>query len=155
MKKLLSKIPGINSSNFFVRLLSYIIYGFIGLVILGSMGNTPASTTASSITSPTPSPIVTESALPSPTSIPTIAPSPIPTPKPTPTTTPKPTLTPKPTPHQSTGPSTGSCSGPDKDCGDFATHAQAQAFFLSCGGPGSDPHGLDRDHDGDACETLP
>jgi len=45
--------------------------------------------------------------------------------------------------------------GPDKDCGDFATHAQAQAFFMANGGPSSDPHGLDRDGDGVACETLP
>lgn len=42
---------------------------------------------------------------------------------------------------------------PDKDCGDFSTHAEAQAFFESAG-PG-DPHGLDRDEDGIACETLP
>lgn len=45
-------------------------------------------------------------------------------------------------------PSTG-----DRDCGDFSTHAQAQAFFED-EGPG-DPHGLDRDNDGNACETLP
>ncbi|MDO8657601.1 MAG: thermonuclease family protein [Candidatus Levybacteria bacterium] len=50
---------------------------------------------------------------------------------------------------------TGSYSGGDKDCGDFSTHAEAQAFFISQGGPGSDPHKLDADHDGDACETLP
>ena len=41
----------------------------------------------------------------------------------------------------------------DKDCSDFSTHAQAQAFF-EAQGPG-DPHRLDRDHDGSACETLP
>lgn len=46
-------------------------------------------------------------------------------------------------------------SGGDKDCSDFSTHAQAQAFFISQGGPGSDPHKLDADHDGSACETLP
>ena len=46
-----------------------------------------------------------------------------------------------------------STGGADKDCGDFSTHAQAQAFFDSAG-PG-DPHGLDRDEDGLACETLP
>jgi hypothetical protein len=43
----------------------------------------------------------------------------------------------------------------DVDCPDFATHAQAQAFFIQHGGPGSDPHGLDGDHDGLACESLP
>lgn len=50
---------------------------------------------------------------------------------------------------------TGSYSGGDKDCGDFSTHAEAQSFFISQGGPGSDPHKLDADHDGEACETLP
>ncbi len=41
----------------------------------------------------------------------------------------------------------------DCDCGDFATHAEAQSFyemFL----PG-DPHRLDGDNDGQACESLP
>lgn len=41
----------------------------------------------------------------------------------------------------------------DSDCTDFTTHAEAQVFFESQG-PG-DPHGLDRDGDGIACETLP
>lgn len=43
----------------------------------------------------------------------------------------------------------------DKDCGDFKTHREAQDFFISAGGPGKDPHKLDRDGDGVACETLP
>jgi hypothetical protein len=43
----------------------------------------------------------------------------------------------------------------DYDCSDFATQAQAQSFFLSHGGPSSDPYGLDADHDGIACESLP
>ena len=41
----------------------------------------------------------------------------------------------------------------DRDCGDFSTHDEAQAFFQKQG-PG-DPHNLDRDADGIACETLP
>jgi len=41
----------------------------------------------------------------------------------------------------------------DRDCGDFSTQAEAQRFMDSHG-PG-DPHGLDRDGDGEACETLP
>jgi hypothetical protein len=45
------------------------------------------------------------------------------------------------------------CAGTDCDCADFATHAEAQAFYQSQG-PG-DPHRLDRDSDGLACETLP
>ena len=43
-------------------------------------------------------------------------------------------------------------SGPDRDCGDFSSHANAQAFFEAAG-PG-DPHGLDGDGDGEACESL-
>jgi hypothetical protein len=43
----------------------------------------------------------------------------------------------------------------DVDCGDFATHDQAQAFFIAHGGPGSDPFRLDGDSDGSACESLP
>lgn len=43
----------------------------------------------------------------------------------------------------------------DKDCGDFATQAKAQSFFLDHGGPQSDPHQLDADGDGIACESNP
>ncbi len=43
----------------------------------------------------------------------------------------------------------------DRDCGDFATQAAAQRFFLDHGGPRSDPHRLDADGDGIACETNP
>jgi micrococcal nuclease len=44
--------------------------------------------------------------------------------------------------------------GPDRDCGDFRTQAEAQAFFVAAGGPGSDRHRLDGDRDGVVCETL-
>lgn len=43
----------------------------------------------------------------------------------------------------------------DKDCPDFKTQREAQAFFIANGGPDKDPHNLDRDGDGVACETLP
>jgi len=43
----------------------------------------------------------------------------------------------------------------DRDCSDFNTQKEAQAFFESKGGPQKDKHGLDRDKDGVACETLP
>ena len=43
----------------------------------------------------------------------------------------------------------------DRDCGDFATQAAAQAFFLANGGPSSDPHRLDADGDGRACDSNP
>lgn len=48
---------------------------------------------------------------------------------------------------------TRSYSSGDRDCSDFSTHAEAQDFFENAGY--GDPHGLDRDGDGIACETLP
>lgn len=41
----------------------------------------------------------------------------------------------------------------DMDCGDFATQAEAQAFFGAAGA--GDPHLLDGDGDGLACESNP
>lgn len=46
-------------------------------------------------------------------------------------------------------------AGRDRDCDDFATQAEAQAFFEAAGGPAADPHRLDGDGDGIACEGLP
>lgn len=43
----------------------------------------------------------------------------------------------------------------DRDCGDFSSQAAAQNFFLANGGPQSDPHRLDDDGDGVACESNP
>ena len=40
----------------------------------------------------------------------------------------------------------------DLDCSDFATQAEAQAVYNQ---DPSDPHGLDGDNDGIACEALP
>jgi hypothetical protein len=60
-----------------------------------------------------------------------------------------------PGPVTATPPSNPGTGGGDRDCGDFATQAAAQAFFISQGGPARDPHGLDGDHDGIACESLP
>ena len=42
----------------------------------------------------------------------------------------------------------------DKDCADFSTWKQAQRFFKKHGGPQRDPHNLDGDDDGIACEEL-
>ena len=41
----------------------------------------------------------------------------------------------------------------DRDCGDFNSQRDAQIFFLNNGGPQSDPHRLDSDGDGVACES--
>lgn len=43
--------------------------------------------------------------------------------------------------------------GEDRDCGDFDTQAEAQAFFEAAGP--TDPHRLDSDGDGVVCESLP
>ena len=45
--------------------------------------------------------------------------------------------------------------GRDRNCSAFATHAQAQNFFIAAGGPEYDRHRLDGDNDGIACESLP
>src|SRR5688572_25877437 len=45
-------------------------------------------------------------------------------------------------------------AGGDRDCSDFSNQAQAQDFFNSHN-PSSDPHRLDDDNDGVACEANP
>lgn len=57
--------------------------------------------------------------------------------------TPTPTATPEPT--QPSG---------DLDCSDFDTHDEAQQFFENHN-PSEDPHRLDGNGDGEACESLP
>lgn len=55
---------------------------------------------------------------------------------------------------------TGVYSGPydpfgeDRNCSDFKTQAEAQAFFIAAGGPTKDPHRLDGDGNGLVCESL-
>ena len=46
-------------------------------------------------------------------------------------------------------------SGPDRNCGHFPRWRDAQDFYEAAGGPSSDPHRLDGDRDGVACESLP
>ena len=92
---------------------------------------------------------VVPTVVPSPTPPPP-TPTPQPTPQPTPPPTPQPTPPPPPTP-----PPLPPCAlnGGDCQCADFASRAEAQAFyerFLP-----ADPHALDGDHDGRACENLP
>ena len=45
-------------------------------------------------------------------------------------------------------------SAGDKDCSDFDTWQEAQKFYKRHGGPQRDPHRLDGDDDGIACEAL-
>ena len=47
------------------------------------------------------------------------------------------------------------CNSNVYNCADFSTHEEAQLVFEKCGGAENDVHGLDRDGDGVACETLP
>ena len=108
-------------------------------------------------------PTATPTLTPTPTGapIPTVGPSPTGTYTPTPSGTPSPTATPTPTatitptatPTLTPTP-TVTLSFEDKDCSDFDGWAEAQAFYESEGGPGSDPHGLDGDGDGVACSSL-
>ena len=42
----------------------------------------------------------------------------------------------------------------DRDCRDFTQHSEAQRFFITHGGPDKDPHRLDANHNGVACEVL-
>jgi len=46
-------------------------------------------------------------------------------------------------------------SAGDRDCDNFAAQAEAQAFYEAQGGPARDPHRLDGDGDGIACEMPP
>ena len=41
------------------------------------------------------------------------------------------------------------------NCSDFDTQQEAQEQFEADGGPEEDPHNLDSDGDGIACESLP
>ena len=47
------------------------------------------------------------------------------------------------------------CNGPDLNCKDFSSHAEAQACFECCKKTNGDCFELDRDNDGNVCESLP
>ena len=53
-----------------------------------------------------------------------------------------------------TDPNPCDCTKNLYNCGDFASHNDAQACFESCGGVQNDIHALDPNHDGIACESL-
>ena len=83
--------------------------------------------------------------------------SPLPATLPTPSSTPSPTIEPTPTPEMTPAaiaPKPQPEATADVSCGNFFSWPEAQEFFLSSGGPGSDPHGLDGDDDGVACPHL-
>ncbi|HKP54024.1 MAG TPA: thermonuclease family protein [Chloroflexia bacterium] len=109
-----------------------------------------------------PTPTIRYAPTPTTTSQPTSLPM-QPAPSPTPHSSPEPQLTPTSSPPTATQASQPTATtglrydpnGPDRDCADFATQAEAQAFFIAAGGPEQDPHRLDGDNDGVACENLP
>ncbi len=91
---------------------------------------------------PTPDPDPDRDAVPG-ADAPRVTPRPSPRPAPTP-----PKQKAAPPPKQEAVPSPK--AGGDLDCGNFSSRAEAQPYLL----PG-DPHGLDRDGDGQACDSLP
>ena len=114
----------------------------------------PDDSSPAATPTPTPAPAATTAPAPTPTPEPTPTPTPRPTPSPTAIPQPAPTRTPDPSP------TPGASGEPqeefqDRDCGDFDTWQEAQDFFLAEGGPESDPHKLDGDGDGSACQSLP
>ena len=42
----------------------------------------------------------------------------------------------------------------EKNCKDFKSQSDAQAYFVSHGGPGKDIYLLDADHNGVACQSF-
>jgi hypothetical protein len=52
------------------------------------------------------------------------------------------------------GLATAPATAADRDCSDFSTWRAAQKFYKRHGGPRRDPHRLDADRDGIACESL-
>jgi micrococcal nuclease len=68
----------------------------------------------------------------------------------------QPASTNTPVPSNNGGGTSCSCTGPDLDCGNFDTHAEAQSCYEYCNSQGyGDVHRLDGDDDGSACESLP
>lgn len=143
-------------------------------------GDTPTAQTIAQPTkvisiSPTDSPTVTQAitvapitkkptATPTKVKVPTPTKIKISTPTPTkkiiyPTATPKlfiPTATPYIPPATNAQVQTYNSTSGDMDCPDFATHSEAQAYFISKGGsPSNNVDRLDADHDGIACEDNP
>lgn len=93
-------------------------------------------------------------ASPSPTPSPSASPVPTETaPSPSPEAASPAPATPAPAATTEAPPEAASPTNPAA-CMDFKTKAEAQAFYESEGGPAKDPHGLDPDMDGVACEDI-
>ena len=121
------------------------------------------------IQSPTPTPLPAQP--PTPTPLLAQPPTPVPTPQPTPVAPSVTPATPLSVPATKAAPTPTPVpestlvlpafvglpfdpNGPDRNCGDFSSWWEAQNFYLASGGPAIDPHRLDRNSDGTACESL-
>ena len=110
-------------------------------------GGEPPTVVASAATeTPTPVPTANPTAIPAATPLyaPTAIPASTATPQPNPRFAPSPTVSP------SLAMPTNAIE--DRDCADFATWLEAHNFYLLAGGPYADPHNLDQDGNGIACE---
>ncbi len=115
--------------------------------------NTPAPTNTAL---PTNTPAPTNTTAPTNTAVPVPTPTPLPQPTLAPTAAAPPTEPPPPPPTQPPAPAACAiCSYDAYNCGDFSTHAAAQACFEYCVSQGAgDIHGLDRDNDNNVCESM-
>lgn len=128
------------------------------VTVVTSQAEQPSATAVeASATAPRPSPTSYAGGIPSPVVVSASA-TEGPTPAPTSTTVPAPATQPStPTPTASAVAASPTLTPertdePD-DCDDFATHRDAQLYFLEQGGPLDDPFGLDTDGDGIACNA--
>ena len=165
-----------------MRLYSAIIAIVLGMMLVAcGAEETPADTAEDATVEPTAlvdsAPRAQETAVeapsetprPSPTSYTGSIPSPVVvsaaaarTPTAAATSTPMPAATPTPITQPTAPPASPVVASPtltperteaQDDCGDFATHREAQLYFLEQGGPIDDPFGLDTDGDGIACNA--
>lgn len=134
------------------RLLVAVLLASGGAIVAPLLGSGSGSALLAQEATSTPEVATTPEA----SSTPTATPDATATPTPTPSRTPKPSATPETSPTMppaSAAPAEPTAS-PASGCLDFATQADAQAFFEANGGPGSDPQGLDPERDGMACENI-
>ncbi len=124
-------VLGVNADRSWIQVRHSGVTGWVA-VDLCQVNRNLATVSVVSVAAPTAAPLQTVPLPPTatPTSAPVVQPSPPPAPC--------------------------NCSGPDPDCGDFGTHAAAQACFNYCMSQGyGDVFRLDSDGDGNACESLP
>ncbi len=150
------------------RIVGLGVVGLLLIVALAACGSgDSANTSGSASTSPKASATAgstsgtvtaTPEATAAPTAQPTQAPTAVPTAAPTAAPTPVPTAPPTQAPIVTQPPAQSyACeAGATCNCSDFPTHAEAQRIFeLHGGSPSNNWAGLDSNHNGIACESLP